>query len=172
MENMPMDNLVPTTGNSASVIDRLLEYIPKFDPDFSNRISGAPSDMISLYSKLAGFGSTIDDIPIAYANFLRSMGINDGGFLKNLRLQAYLKTLINLYQDCLRSEPETLNPKLPIVATYIVGDRISFDQLTNRSNPEVVESADGDMRFFLLREHIRQDWQYSFELTSVVLHTN
>jgi hypothetical protein len=72
MENMPMDNLVPTTGNSASVIDRLLEYIPKFDPDFSNRISGAPSDMISLYSKLAGFGGTIDDIPIAYANFLRS----------------------------------------------------------------------------------------------------
>lgn len=140
-----MANLIPPEGDPSTIIDRLLDYVTPVDHNWSHRMRGASIDMIALYAKLAGFGANIDALPMAYSMFVHSMGVDDGGLLRNFRMQARLPSLIRLYQDCLRSEPESLNPDLPVVATYIIGDQISLDRATRIIEPEVVETSDGEL---------------------------
>ena len=138
-----MNDLIPRAGEPETAIDRLFEYAAPIDPGLSRRVRGADEDMIALYAKLAGFGA--DALPASYRAFSQFMGLDDGGLFQNFRIQARLPSLIKLYQECVQSEPDSINPDLPVVATYIVGDQISLDRSAEVPEPEVVETSDGEL---------------------------
>jgi hypothetical protein len=142
---MPTVKLFPSTGTPDSVIERLREYADPLDPDLFRRVRGADADMIAAYSKLAGFHESNHSMPASYLAFLETMGLEDGGLLQQFRIEARLPSLIDFYQEAFSVEPEILNPDLPVIATYIVGDQISFDCTTALPEPEVVESSCGEL---------------------------
>jgi hypothetical protein len=124
------------------LFERLREYVAPVDPEMFVHSRGATDEDIAHYAALSGFE---DAVPASYLCFMRAMGCNDGGLFIDLRIEAKLESVIELYQDCLRTEPHSLNAELPVAALYVIGDQVSFDRRNGLAEPPLVDSADGEL---------------------------
>ncbi|MFC1641595.1 hypothetical protein ACFL5O_02735 [Myxococcota bacterium] len=148
-----MADLEPRRGPPDTLAQRLRDYLELFDPDLLTRWHGADEALVGEYARLSGFEDP-QSLPPAYRSYLRVLGLDDGGLFADLKLDARLDDVVELYRECIRSEPDTLNPTLPICGVFVVGDQISFDRRDGSDEPPVVETSDGEWFAALSR-----DWE-------------
>lgn len=132
----------PRRGPPESLMERLQSYLHPVDPAFGERCVPARVRSIERYAALAGFDGG-DTLPRGFRCFLEAMGKKDGGLLSKRGIDAELDSMIQMYEDCLKTEPESLNPHLPVVAAFLVGGEISLDLRAPSDDPAVVESSEG-----------------------------
>jgi hypothetical protein len=135
-------DLIPAQGDPATLFERLRAHVAPFDPALVTRFQGASQAELDRYAALSGFG---DDVPASYRSFALGMGRDNGGYLVDLRMDAKLPSIIELYEECEDSEYDSLSPDFPVAATYIVGDEVSFDRRTGVAEPPLVDSSDGEL---------------------------
>jgi len=139
--------LVPRPGKPELLGERLLEYIAPHDPQWCSRTRPSSQRQIRQYAVLAGLGDSINVLPPSYLAFLEAMGDDCGGLFgahTKFLFVTNLDGLRDYYRGCQFCEPEALNSKLPVVANFITLDQLSLDLRNGQSNPEVVETSQGD----------------------------
>jgi hypothetical protein len=137
-----MVDVVPARGHPATLFERMRDHVAPFDPDLVARFQGASKAEVDRYAALSGFGI---DVPASYRSFALGLGHHDGGFLVDLRLDAKLPSIIELYEDLEDNDFDSLSPDFPVAATYIVGDEVSFDRRTGLAEPPLVDTASGEL---------------------------
>jgi hypothetical protein len=147
---MQMVENEPLQGPVDSLVERLQSYIARVDPSFPQRCVPADMESIERYSRLAGFG-TRERLPPPFRAFLEGMGRQDGGLLRSCRVEGDIVSILRLYEHCVKSEAESLNPELPVVAMFRIGGQISLDLRTSSADPPVVETSEGEFAEVLSR---------------------
>lgn len=144
-----MDDFIPRRGPADTLTDRLRAYVEGHDRPPVLGWRGADEELLTEYARLAGFG-TVAALPSAYRSYARGLGLDDGGLFTDFRYEMRLDTVVHLYRDCLRTEPDTLNPELPICGMTELGDQLSFDRrpahrhLLHAPARQGIVSSDGD----------------------------
>lgn len=140
---MPMIELEPHRGPPGTLADRLRDYVMPYDPSLVENWHGSDDATLREYAMLAGF-EDLEAVPASYRSYARAMGADDGGLFKDFKIDARLGEVVELYRDCLRTEPESLDPNLPVCGSFVIGDQISFDRRSVVDDPAVVETSDGE----------------------------
>lgn len=138
-----MADLPPRATDPEAFLDALVAYVGAADPAFPGRLRGAAPADIRRYALASRAFADEGALPPLFAAFLRRMGKDEGGLFEGLRIVARIDEALETYDDYAETEPDLINPRLPIVGSYIVGDPIAFDLDTRPEDPEVVVSSAG-----------------------------
>ena len=139
-----MTEPTPPHIEPATLVARLREYISPHDPTWAARIQPCTDEDLAHYAGLAGLGAAADALPAAYRAFARAMGGDCGGLFKGLRIDTRVREIVTLYQEYQQFEPDAINPLLPVVGLYIVGDQISLDLRAAAADPAVADTSNGE----------------------------
>ncbi len=138
-----MAELPPPPTDPQAFLDALIDYVRSSDVAFPGRLRGAATADIRRYAAASRAFADENALPPLYAAYLRRMGKDDGGLFKGLRLNVSIDETLETYDDFAKAEPDLINPQLPLVGSYIVGEPIAFDLDTGPDDPEVVVSSAG-----------------------------
>ena len=81
-------------------IDDLFSYLDESDPDFRSRVRGASVDEIRQLECAMGV-----PLPQVHLEYLRAMGLNDGGLFESDRARTDVSTLLMLIEDIREQNP-------------------------------------------------------------------
>jgi len=139
-----MVEVIPRKGTPEDLVPRLRDYVAAIDPTWPARVRPADEELLRRYLELIGRGADPTAIPESFRRTALYMGADAGGLFDDLRIDTNLEEVVSLYEEFQQFEPESINPQLPIVARYIVGDQISLDMTTD-TEPPVVDSSNGEL---------------------------
>lgn len=138
-----MADLLPLPTDPEGFLDALAVYVGSADPAFPGRLRGAAPADIARYVLASRAFAGEAALPPLFAAFLRRMGEDDGGLFKGLGFTVGIGEALETYDDFAETQPALVNPRLPIVGCYTIGDPISFDLDTGPDDPEVVVNSGG-----------------------------
>lgn len=140
---MTTQNPIPASGAPETLFARLCAHIAPHDPGWRERLLPADDVELARYAGLAGLGA-VDHLPASYLVCARGMGRDSAGLFRDLRFDTSIPRIVRLYEAFQHSEPDAINPELPVVGLFIVGDQLSLDLRSPSADPPIVETTQGE----------------------------
>ncbi len=113
-------------------MEKLIEYVSSFDPDFSSKIRGASPSEIQIFQELVR-----RPLPTLYVSYLSRMGHGNGGlFLFEPGEKTDIQTIIDAYQDLVIGEWN-----IPEDCILICEDIFPSQQLALRENGQAEDTV-------------------------------
>lgn len=139
-----MVEITPREGTAENLFERLRDYVSAIDPTWPTRVRPIDEALLRRYVQLTGRGADLSAMPASFRQTALSIGADAGGLFEDFRVDTNLEEVVSLYEEFQQFEPQSINPDLPIVARYIVGDQISLDMTTD-AEPPVVDTSTGEL---------------------------
>lgn len=118
---------LPKNGDIDSLFDRLSGYITEIEIGWVQNIKPAKEKTIDSLFKASKIDQKVKYLPKSYRIFLKHMGEDDGGLLKeHLLVDSSASKIYEYYEEENKYEPESINPEMLIFGIFETGSQLSF----------------------------------------------
>ena len=126
-------NIIPQPGSEETFIDRLIDYVSYYDPDWKGSLVPASDEQIQRYKEFSEIESTGKDIPATHLAYLKRMGQDDGGLLTKLGAGGFydIDYLIGFYHADPKLWPNWEDPTHLVIFNSYMGIPLSIALLEN-----------------------------------------